>query len=81
MTTTKKRHHRPDPFSTMLRPACSECGYAHIRWTQLRDLVDVVPAGKRSRVHELLDWIGPDSDAWSCPLCEGFGAFGPTMAG
>lgn len=80
MTTTKPRHHRPDPLSVMLRPCCSECGYAHIRWVQLRDLARFVSADNGPRVDELLAWIEDGSaDAWWCPLCGGLGAFGPTL--
>lgn len=77
--TTKPRFHRPDPLSVMLRPRCSECGYEHIRWVQLRHLRPLVDVDKRPRVDELLGWTDPDSDAWWCPLCGGLGAFGPTV--
>lgn len=63
-------------FAALARRFCSECRAGDLRWSSARDLAWSVEPGDRLRVFELVDFCGPDSDAWFCPACGAWGIFG-----
>jgi hypothetical protein len=71
---------QPSALSRLFRPTCSECGAGGLRWVHLVDLMTLVKPDQRERVHEVLHQIHPDSDAWICSECGGFGAFSADFA-
>lgn len=68
----------PDPRSSMFRSSCSECGSADISWMTAGELAEKVPADERARVHEGVEMVGPDADAWLCGSCGNFGLMSPS---
>jgi hypothetical protein len=62
-------------FNRMARPNCSECGSRNIQWSTLGSLADGGSKERQARAAEILPIFGASAEAWSCPDCDGFGAF------
>lgn len=61
-------------WAAMARQTCSECASGVI-WGTARDLVWHVGPGERLNVFRLIDFCGPDADAWRCMACGNWGVF------
>lgn len=68
--------YAPDPLSVAMRPRCSACGAAGLRWMAPASLAAAVPAASRGDVVEWIRAVGGDGDAWLCPACGEFGLLG-----
>lgn len=63
-------------FERSVRPSCPDCKGA-IVWMLLADLAWEVSPAERLRVFDIASWCGSDAQAWLCPQCGMYGAFGP----
>ena len=76
--SVSSRFRRPPAFSLarLTRSKCSECSAPYLEWGILGDLLDEVEPSERLDVLDLQDQLGRGAQAWYCPACGAWGAFG-----